>query len=151
MAQSSSAQTRSVSIGVAVGLSVYADKGLNFGNAVAGTSIDSVTITDAAAGKVTISGQFNKTVYVTLTLPVSLINGSNSIPYTPGAGHNNTADAPASATIWTTPSGTQTGIRLRANRSGQTAGAFVYIFGSVNVGTVPPGIYTGTYLVSVSY
>ena len=150
-AQSSVTQTRSASIGVAVGLSLYVDRELNFGSAVASSGPRSVAITDAAAGKVTISGQSNKTVYVTLTPPPWLLGVSDSVSYAPGAGYNATADDPATATIWTTPSGLQSGFRLKANRTNQTAQAFVYVFGSVNVGNVPPGVYSGTYLVSVSY
>ncbi len=150
-AQSSFTQSRSISIGVAVGLSIYVNRALNFGTVVAGTGVHSVAVTDANTGKVTISGQWNRTVYVTLTPPASLVNGSDSLAYTPGAAYNNTADNPSAATVWASPTGRQAGFKLRANRSGSTGKAFVYIFGSINVVSVPPGNYSGTYVVAVSY
>jgi hypothetical protein len=150
-AQSGATQARSISIGVAVGLSVYANRALNFGTVVAGTVAHSVAVTDAAAGKVTISGQWNRTVYVTLTPQASLVSGSNTLPYTPGAAYNSSADNPSAAAVWASPTGRQAGFRLRANRSGQTGEAFIYIYGSINVGIVPPGNYSGLYLLSVSY
>lgn len=150
-AQSSVTSSRTISIGVAVGLSAYANKALNFGTVVAGTGTHSVAVTDAAAGKATISGQWNRTVIVTLAPPSNLVNGANVLTYTPGAAYNNTADDPAAATVWSAPGGTQAGFRLRANRSGQTANGYIYLFGSIDVGNVPAGNYSGVYLVSVSY
>ena len=150
-AQSSFTQSRSISIGVAQGLSIYVNHALNFGTVVSGTGTHSLAVTDANAGKTTISGQYKKTVYVTLTPPATLVNGGNSITYTPGAAYNNTADNASLATVWATPSGTQAGFKLLANHVGKTGEAFVYLFGSINVGSVPAGTYSGTYTVAVAY
>lgn len=149
--QSSFTQSPSVSIGIAQGLSAYTNTNLNFGTVVSGAGTYSVAVTSASAGEVTIQGQWNTTVYVTLTPPASLTNGVNTIPYTPRAAFDNSADNPAVSTEWIPPTGRQTGFRLRANHAGQSGQAFVYIFGSINVGSVPPGTYSGTYVVAVSY
>ncbi len=71
--------------------------------------------------------------------------------YTPGAAYNNRADNPSTATVWTSPTGRQAGFKLRANRSRRTGEAFVYIFGSIIVGSVPAGTYSGTYVMAVAY
>jgi hypothetical protein len=150
-AQSSATQTKTVSVGVAVGLSLFVDRGLNFGTVVVNTGLDSVALTAVNTGEVTINGQWNNNVTVTLTPPASLTNGGNNLPYTPGAAYNNAADDPATATVWTPPSGQQTAFRLRANHTGHTGEAYIYIYGSINVGNVSPGTYSGLYGIAVTY
>lgn len=149
-AHAQATQSRFINIGVTRGLSVYVNHGLDFGTLVANTGTHSVAVTDANAGKVTISAVWFFPVTVTLTPPANLVNGSNSIPYTPLAAYNNTADNPSGSTSMP-PSGSTSGIWCLANISGWIGYAYVYLYGSVNVGNVPPGTYSGTYTVAVAY
>ncbi len=153
-AQSSATQSRSISIGIAsTWLSAYVNRPLDFGTVVAGSGAHNVALTDFNTGKVTISGFRFFPVYVTLTPPPSLVstNGLDSLSYSPAAAYNSMADNPSGATVWSTPSGTENGIYLSANPSGWYGYAYVYLYGSINVTNVPPGAYSGTYTVSVSY
>lgn len=148
LAQTSSTQTATIKIGVAAGLTIYVDRNLSFGSVVSGTGVDSVAITSTSAGHVTIGGS-NKTVYVTLTPPSSLTSGSNTIVYTPRAGYNSSVDDPSTATSMS-PSG-QTSFKLNTHVTGNNYQGYVYLYGSINVGSVPAGSYSGTYTVAVTY
>ncbi len=153
-AQSSATGSRSISVGVSSGwLSVYVNKPLDFGTVLSGSGNHSVAVTDANAGKVTIYGIRFFPVYVTLTPPSSLMNGSgtDSLAYSPSAAYNNTADNPSGATQWSNPSGLQSGFYLQANSTLFYGYAYVYLYGTINVSKVPAGTYSGTYTVSVTY
>lgn len=151
LAQSNVAQTRSGSFGVAVGISLCLTRTMNFGIIVPGSGVHSVGLTDTSAAKLTISGRWNSTVSVTLVPPPALVNGGYAMSYAAGAAFNNSADDPAEATAWASPGGTQARFKLHAARIGQSARAFIYLFGSIDVAALPPGTYSGTYVVSVSY
>ncbi len=151
LCQNSSTHSNLISIGVAQGLSLYVNKGLTFGTIVQQAGNVSVQLTSLSAGEVTIYGQKNRSVYVTLSPPSALVNGSNTITYTPQAAYNSSADNPSSATVWSNPSGLQSAIQLQANSHGQGAEAYIYVYGSLNVGNVTPGAYTGNFGISVTY
>lgn len=148
-AQSSVTSSATIKIGVTTGLSLYVDRNLNFGTVVTGTGIDSIGLASSMTGHVTLSGS-NKTVYVTLTPPASLSNGANTISYTPRAAYNATADDPSTATIMSA-SGTTSFKPGDNHLHGNTYYAYIYLYGSINVGSVPAGSYSGTYTVAVTY
>lgn len=120
---------------------------LNFGTVVSGSQIYTISLGGASEGKVSIRGT-NRRVYVTLTPPARLTNGSNTIPYTWAAAYNNAADNPTIATVF---SSTTANFILNA-RVGFNYYAYVYIYGSINLtSVVPSGTYTGTLTVTASY
>lgn len=149
--QNSQSAAVTIQVGVADGLSVLWDRDLNFGNVVVGTGQNQVALASPNAGKLHIVGGQNRQVQVTLTPPSQLTYGTNSIPYTWGAAYNEQLDNPADPTT-VTVAGTTASFRLRDNTIWKNNGqAYMWLFGSVNVGSVPPGTYTGTFTVSAAY
>jgi hypothetical protein len=151
LAQSHVDQTHQSSFGVAIGISLCLTRTLSFGRIVPGSGIHTVGLMDTSAAKLTISGRWNSTVCVAIAPPAELANGGYTLSYSGGAACNNFSDDPAAATLWDSPEEVKSCFRLHADRIGQTARAFIYLFGSISVGALPPGVYSGTYVVSVSY
>ncbi len=149
--QTSVTKTSTISIGVAEALTLYVNRNLSFGTVVAGTGTKTVVANSAGAAKLTVSGHKNRNVYVTLTPPAFLSDGTDRITYSASASYNSSADDPSTSTAWASASGRQAAMQLSANSRGSTAEAFIYLYGSIDVGNVPAGNYSGTYVVSVSY
>jgi hypothetical protein len=150
-AQTSATLGTTIQVAVASGLTVLAVQDLDFGAVVAGTGMTTVTLASADVGKLSIVGQQNKTVIVTLAPPAQLRNGAATIPYTWGAAYNEIVNNPADArtTVFAT---TTANFRLRDSSLFQSYGAaYMWVYGSVNVGAVVPGVYTGTFTVTAHY
>lgn len=152
--QGSSVGTTAFSVEVVSGLAVTAAQDLEFGNVVAGQGVVTRTNNDANIGKFQIVGRQNRWVSVTLNAPAALTNGANSIPYTPAAGYNDSADDPTNLSGTFGFLGTASWQLFRLADStppGNLGQAFVYIYGSINVGAVPVGTYTGTFTLTAAY
>ncbi|MGB9591582.1 MAG: DUF4402 domain-containing protein [Candidatus Kryptoniota bacterium] len=143
--------SRTITIDVVNGLSLFVDHQIDFGEVVQNSGVKSLTVNSPNAGHLTITGQGFKRVYVTLTPPSTLVSGSNSIPYTPLAAYNNSADNPSGATAIPIPPGTANFILNASSVNWRLRNAYIYLFGSINVANVPPGTYNGTFVVSVHY
>ena len=120
---------------------------LNFGTVVSGSQIYTIPLGSASEGKVSIQGT-NRRVYITLTPPATIRNGTNSLPYTWAAAYNNTADNPATATVFPAT----TANFILSARVGTNYYAYIYLYGSLNVtSVVPAGTYSGNFTVKASY
>lgn len=153
-AQATAGANAGFAVTVVDGLSVTAAQDLEFGDVVAGAGLVTKTNTDANIGKFQIVGQHNRRVLVTLNAPAALTNGASSIAYTPAAGfHDRRDDAANLAGTFAFTAGTATRqFRLRdASPPGALSQAFVYIYGSLNVGAVPAGAYSATFTLSAVY
>ncbi|MGB9774676.1 MAG: hypothetical protein ACPL4I_11735 [Bacteroidota bacterium] len=132
-------------------LNVFWVSDLDFGTVVQGVGPVTVQRTSPQAGKFRIIGLWFLQVQCTLTPPSNLSNGSATIPYTPKAAYNNIQDNPATAFEWQSPSGPQEPFYLRGNIDGSWGEAYVWVYGTINVGNVPPGDYVGQYTLTVTY
>lgn len=153
MAQNSGFGPVDVIVDVVNGLSVFRERDLNFGTVLAGTGVHPVAVTSANAGLFRIYGRRNRTVDVTLTPPSVLDNGTHTIPYTWQAAYNQSANDPAAATTVSSPTFP---LRLLHFVAPAPAGqAWVWIYGSIDVGTMPNtlsgGTYTGIFTLSAAY
>jgi len=155
-------------------LNIFRVSDLDFGTVVQGVGAVTVERTSPQAGKFRIIGWWLFPVQCTLTPPQNLSNGSATIPYTPKAAYNNHSDDPATATelqsasgpqqsfylesaivrrsfATTPPSGLQQPFYLRANIDGWWGEAYVWVYGTIDVGNLPPGDYVGQYTLTVNY
>jgi hypothetical protein len=142
-----------VSVQVVDGLSVFRERALNFGDAVAGSGVRTVMATDANAGLFRIHGRRNRWVDVVLSPPTQLVNGSHQVPYAWQAAKNEAVNDPAGAVA--VPALTDR-VRLRDfSAPGSDGMAWIWVFGSVDLGGVaaalPAGTYTGVFTISVAY
>lgn len=151
MGQTSQTAALTIQVSVASGLTVLRDRDLNFGQVAANTGLNAVTLASANVGKLHIYGGQNRAVNVTLTPPAQLRNGGSVIPYTWQASYNEQLDDPAAGTTQSFAAPTAT-FRLRnTSPTGNYGQAFLWLYGSIVVGGVPPGLYTGTMTVSAAY
>jgi hypothetical protein len=150
--QQSSVLSMSVTADVANGLSVFVENHLSFGTVLTGSGVRSVALTDPAAGMFRINGRNNRDIDVTLSPPATLTNGVHTIPYTWQAAYNNTTQNAATAT---TVAATAFQAQLKHHISGNISQAYVWAYGSIDLGTSPSplsgGLYQGTFVISVAY
>lgn len=133
------------------GLSVFIVRSLNFGTVASRSGVATVTLTSANNGLFRLYGQRNKTVNVTLTPPTQLSNGTHTIPVTStGAAYNELVNNPSDANT-VVMTGTTAAFKLRENQPGNAGQAYLWVYGSINVGAVSAGRYTGTWTLSAVY
>ena len=161
-------QTIQFSIYVEDELTASQESDMDFDNVVAGQGLTQINIGDQGMGSFSISGNEDLDVIVTLTPPVSnqltQVSGTDVIPFTlewayANHGQNDINDA-------TFVTGNSARFRMkargggppgappnpqRANYTPENATAYIYIFGSIDVGSISPGQYTGTATLTVEY
>ncbi|HUF11866.1 MAG TPA: hypothetical protein VMN78_02055 [Longimicrobiales bacterium] len=138
-----------VAITVVSGLSVTWQRDVNFGTAVQNAGALTLSAIDAGAGYFWIVAQRNRDVTLTLTPPANLTNGGSTIPYTSAASLNLLTSDPSTATA--VVGNTATFRPEEPTGSNSLRRAHLWLHGGVNVGSVPQGLYTGTFTVTVAY
>jgi hypothetical protein len=152
-AQSSGTPAMNVVVDVLNGLSVFRERSLSFGEAVAGSGWRTLPATSADAGLFRIQGRRNRWVDMVLTPPTELVNGAAAVPYAWQASKNDAANDPAAAVP---VAGLADAIRLRDfTAPGSDGLAWIWVHGSVDLGApgtpLPGGTYTGIFTISVAY
>jgi hypothetical protein len=152
-AQPSGAVSMNVVVDVLNGLSVFRERSLSFGEAVAGSGWRTLPATSADAGLFRIQGRRNRWVDMVLTPPTELVNGAAAVPYAWQASKNDAANDPAAAVP---VAGLADAIRLRDfTAPGSDGLAWIWVHGSVDLGApgtpLPGGTYTGIFTISVAY
>lgn len=161
------AQTIPFGIHATVDLNVAAEADLDFGWLVREQGLTTVSLGDAGMGIISITGQADLDVLVTLDVPAALVNAQNpaqTIPFTFSAAYANRGrDHTADAVPF---NGTTARFQIR-RRDGGPPGppphpphegyeappetAYLYLYGTLNVGEVTAGEYTGMITVHVEY
>lgn len=149
-AQKSAAQGATVQVDVVNQVDVIKQSDLYFGIVLPGSGPKTLTKTDANIASFEIIADRGQALTITITPPATLTNGTDDIPYTCDAAYNENEDDPATATDL---AGCSTFTMKPANQDpGQFLRAgYVYVFGTIDVGAVATGTYTGTVTVSAAY
>ena len=144
LAQAQSA-TINANATVVTALTVTGVAPLAFGNVYQGVA-KTVVSSDAASGRLSISGFNNAQVALTFTLPANLTSAGNNLPIDSWDVARNTTSATTGATAMTVVSGTP----VNANLS--TGSLFLFVGGRVQPGALlPAGTYTGTITLAAAY
>ena len=138
-----------IAVTVVGGLSITQHRDVNFGTAVQSAGTITLSAVDAGAGYLQIVASRNRDVTLTLTPPANLVSGSNTIPYTAAASLNPLTSDPSAATA--VAGNTATFRAQETTGSNNLRRAHLWLHGGVNVGSVPGGVYTGTFTVTVAY
>ncbi|HYX07546.1 MAG TPA: DUF4402 domain-containing protein [Bacteroidales bacterium] len=148
----------SASIGIPIkaklvsGLTVNKERNLRFGTIIQGNGKVNISPTDVNAGLFRIVGRKGSEVYCNLTPPKNLVDGKgHTIPFNANAAYNNKKRDPTTAIQFQKASGAVDGFDLKANPQNNEAEAYIWIYGSIDVGKIKPGDYTGTFTLSVTY
>ncbi|WP_445665815.1 hypothetical protein [Fodinibius sp. AD559] len=140
---------------------------LDFETVLQNNSYD-ILLDDPKTEIISIEGQKNKSVEVTISAQDLMLDASNTIPYTLGAayanqGRENIEDAITfngnTAIFEVNGQGSQNDSSNDTGNSsapgggggGSTATAYVYIYGGIEVGNVKAGKYKGQITISVTY
>lgn len=159
-------QTIQFSIYVASNLDATKDQDLDLGMSISGSGTHEVNLGDPGMGVFSIAGNEQLDVIVSMTADAELTNPSTShvIPFTlefayANRGENNINHAVVGV-------GGTARFQLRQRESGppgapptpanagftpNTATAYIYVYGSMYVGAIDPGTYTGNVNLSVTY
>jgi len=168
----STSQTIQFSVYVESELTATNESDFSFGSFnLSGDGLVTVALGDLGMGKLSIAGNSDLDVIVSLDVPATLTHtgaSSNAIPITLQFAYaNNNIDDYSSATI--VSSGTTARFKIKARNSGEPpsappdpsirksatisadATAYIYIFGTCTINSIDLGTYTGTVTLSVNY
>lgn len=141
-------------------VTVITDGVLDYGNLIWNQGAVQIMLNDPGTEVISIEGDFNREVTVTVTPPNALLlDASNSLPFTLGAsyanqGENNKSQAESFngsnvATFRIKEGGPPPGGRRGGGVPSATA--YLYIYGDITVGNVNAGTYTGIINIFVEY
>ena len=149
-------------------VTVTTDGVLDYGTVLQNYSYD-ILLDDPKTEIISIEGKKNKSVEVTIAAQDLMLDASNTIPYTLGASYanqgeesKNQAESFNGNTATFEVNDSQGSRNENSNNQGNSnatgggggqsnATAYVYIYGSIDVGNVRAGTYTGQITISVSY
>jgi spore coat protein U-like protein len=140
-------------------VTVISDGTLDYGNLFQNQGLVQILLNDPGTEVISIEGEFNKDVTVTITPPAALqLDPSNTLPYTLGAAYaNDGEDNKGQATEFTGNTATfrikEGGPPPGGRRGGgpPSATAYLYVYGDINVGNVNAGTYSGIINIFVEY
>ena len=157
-------QSIQFSVYVASELNATKQQDLDFQDVITNQGLTPINLGDPGMGVFAVTGNNELDVVVTMTAPTNLTDGSNNIPFTlnfayanKGVDDINDAILVPSNSIrfqLLEQSGRPTGPPPTPPHSGYIpteSTAYIYIFGSLDIGDVPPGAYTGTVTLTVDY
>ncbi len=161
------AQTIQFSVHVASSLNATKDQDMNFDTVLAGNGLTTINLGDAGMGVFAITGNQELDVIVTMTAPANLTRTGASadvIPFTLEFAYANRGANDINQAV--VASGNTVRFQMRQRASGPAGApptppssahaptevtAYIYIYGSMNVGMIDAGSYTGNVDLSVTY
>jgi len=160
-------QTIQFSIYVDSNLDATTEQHLDLGMVIAGSGLNETLLGDAGMGVFSITGNKELDVIVTMTADDSLKHtgaSTDGIPFTVEFAYANLGENNVDHAIVATSGSARFQIQRReygppggpptppsANYTPPTATAYIYVYGSMNVGYIDPGSYTGNVNLSVVY
>lgn len=127
------------------GLTISVNQDINFGKLASNSGKVVVKKEGANAGRFTLTGVYHLLpIYMWIQAPRMLFGETDSIGYMAKASYNDLSNNVSTSSDIPTSGDNVVTMTLQANQEGWTGFAYVYLFGSVDVGNVPSGVYTGT-------
>ncbi|MFU8861264.1 MAG: hypothetical protein ACNA8K_12675 [Cyclonatronaceae bacterium] len=149
-AQGTGSATARITVNIIPGTEVNTISDLDFGNVDVNSGINTLAVSDEAAGRFLITGAENAGVTIALNAPATLTDGrDHSIPFTPALAYAH-PESPAGFTPidpFSPPP-----LRLVKNDCDLSGGSFyISVSGSIDVGNIPDGTYSGIVTLSATY
>ena len=160
-------QTIQFSIHVASSLNATVDQDMTFGELISNSGVNEINLGDAGMGVFAITGNEELDVVVTMSPPANLTrvgNPSDVIPFTLNFAYANKGVNDVNQAI------VATGNTARFQMLGRTSGpagapptppsahhtpadatAYLYVYGTLTLGSIPAGTYTGMVTIDVVY
>lgn len=161
------AQTIQFSIHVASSLDATVDQDLSFGTLIANTGSNDVNLGDPGMGVFAITGNEELDIVVTMTPPTNLTHtgvSTDVIPFTLNFAYANKGSNDVNQAV--VASGNTARFQILERTSGpagapptppnashtpQDATAYLYVYGSLTLGEIDAGTYTGMVTIDVAY
>lgn len=141
-------------------ITILSDGILDFGTLLQNQGLSQIMLNDAGTEVISIEGEFNQNVTVTITPPTALqLDATNTLPYTLRASYANQGENNKGQAISFNGSNVAT-FRIKeggAPQGGRRGGgppagtAYLYIYGDITVGNVNAGTYSGIINIFVEY
>ncbi|MFA5667816.1 MAG: DUF4402 domain-containing protein [Balneolaceae bacterium] len=153
--QSLFAQFINLQITIEPELSVEVERALDFGQVISNSGIKEINIGDINTGIFSIRAIRSQSLYFELTYPDALFmvdNRIDNIPLKLQTSYNNSGDINISnAQILSNNSGI-INVGGTTNNSGALwRKLYLYVYGSIDVGNIPNGVYSGTIVLYIDY
>ncbi|MCF7808002.1 MAG: DUF4402 domain-containing protein [Candidatus Marinimicrobia bacterium] len=167
LVNSTLAQVITFSVHVSSSLNATKDQDMDFGTIISGTGLTEINLGDAGMGVFAITGNEEMDVIVTLTAPANLIHtgaSSDVIPFTLNFAYANKGVNDINQAV--TSTGGTARFQMRERESGPAgapptppsshhtpaeATAYLYIYGTLNVGNIDAGTYSADVDLEVIY
>ncbi|NQU28613.1 MAG: DUF4402 domain-containing protein [Candidatus Marinimicrobia bacterium] len=157
-------QSIQFSVYVTSELNATKQQDLDFQDVITNQGFTPINLGDPGMGVFAVTGNHELDVIVTMTAPTDLTDGSNNIPFTLNFAYANKGVDDINDAILVPSNSIRFQLLEQSNRptgppptpphSGYIpteSTAYIYIFGSLNIGDVPPGAYSGTVTLTVDY
>lgn len=149
-AQGTGSATARITVNIIPGIEVNTISDLDFGNVAVNSGISTLAVTDESAGRFLITGAENAEVTIGINAPSALTGGAaQSIPFSPVLAYtySKTPDDFTRIDPLSPPP-----LRLVKNAGDVSEGAvYISVSGSIDVGNIPDGTYSGIVTLSASY
>ncbi|MBO6586092.1 MAG: hypothetical protein JJ953_08320 [Gracilimonas sp.] len=139
-------------------LSATVEQNLDFGTLISNTGITEIQLGDVNMGVFSIRAFYTQNVYINLEYPEVLVNGqtgnNQEIPLSLSMSYNNSGTNSISSSSPIPSSGGMVSIHDNTNLTNSNEiwkQLFIYVYGSIEVGNIPNGVYTGEVVLSVDY
>ncbi|MGN8226833.1 hypothetical protein [Gracilimonas sp. BCB1] len=139
-------------------LSATVEQNLDFGTLISNTGRTEIQLGDVNMGVFSIRAFHTQNVYINLQYPAVLTHNqtgiNEEIPLTLNMSYNNTGTNSISSSTSIPASGRMVSIHDNTNLINPNEiwkRLYIYVYGSIEVGNIPNGIYTGEVILSVDY
>ncbi|MCP9290088.1 MULTISPECIES: hypothetical protein [Gracilimonas] len=139
-------------------LSATVEQNLDFGTLISNTGTTEIQLGDVNMGVFSIRAFYTQNVYINLEYPEVLVHSqagiSQEIPLSLNMSYNNSGTNSITSANSIPASGGMVSIHDNTNLTNPSEiwkQLYIYVYGSIEVGNIPNGVYTGEVILSVDY
>lgn len=152
-AQGTGSASTQITVNIVPGVEVNTISDLDFGSVGSNTGVSTLGTADDSAGRFLISGAENAEITIDFSAPSHLVSssGDQSIPFTSRLAYTHSA-SPLSGDYTEISPHSPPPLRLSPNTTGTSTGSvYISVSGSIDVGNIPAGTYSGIVTLSATY
>jgi hypothetical protein len=151
-AQGTGSASTQITVNIVPGVEVNTISDLDFGAVGSNTGVSTLGTADDSAGRFLITGAENAEITIGFSAPSHLAgNGDYAIPFTSRLAYSHSTSALTGNYTEINPHSPPP-LRLSTDPAGTSTGSiYISVSGSIDVGNIPAGTYSGTVTLSATY
>ena len=151
-AQGTGSVSTQITVNIVPGVEVNTISDLDFGSVGSNTGVSTLGTADDSAGRFLITGAENAEITIGFSAPSHLVSssGDQSIPFTSRLAYTHSTNALSGDYTEISPHSPPP-LRLGPNTGTSTGSIYISVSGSIDVGNIPAGTYSGIVTLSATY